>query len=451
MKKCLLLYLFLLAYSFTYGQGLDIYVVTQGDPDILCLNDGLGNLQCDTLSDSGALALSVLAADFDGDGRDDILRTVFGRPSELCSGIDGGLDCNLISTDASVTYGATAFDADSDGDLDLALAIGFGPNLLCINTEADTFACAPFDDDNSTTLDAVSFDANGDGHEDVIYANRGNGGVTQANVVCLSDGAGLLSCTPFADDTTRSFTVAAGDFNTDGITDVVFGNGDEQLNRVCFGRGDGSFVCRLIDTSLRDTRGVAVADFDQDGIDDIVFANSSLQVNRICFSNGDSTFLCQDLAPNLTLNSTGTGAHDIDADGDQDIIFTNFNRTPLLGLNDGEGNFTFENLGTFAGTLNDVAFFRLDRTTSTHTIHSPSGIQLFPNPTKNRVYILNKQDRRAPQQAEIYNMLGQLCQRQYLDGGTIQLGGLAAGAYLVRIMANDGSIIGINRILRVDH
>ena len=98
------------------------------------------------------------------------------------------------------------------------------------------------------------------------------------------------------------------------------------------------------------TNQCTIVDIDGDGDKDIVWANgqgySSLGVllkPRIYLNNGTGTFtdVTDTQAPGITGCFRGVEAGDVDRDGDWDLILAqDYNRRPLLLINDGIGRFT---------------------------------------------------------------------------------------------------------------
>ena len=118
-------------------------------------------------------------------------------------------------------------------------------------------------------------DLDGDGNLDLAVPDT----LGDRVVVLLGDGAGGFTTNPGLAFSTlphdRPRTIASGDFNEDGIADLVIGTVGTRLDTthrvtVRFGVGDGSFT-GLVVLNVSSTRiqSVAVADFDADGNQDI--------------------------------------------------------------------------------------------------------------------------------------------------------------------------------------
>lgn len=448
MRSALLI-IFVLVAACLPAQVSDIYIVTQGDNDIVCLNDGAGNFICDTITDMGLLSTALVVEDFNGDAIQDIFRTSFGQPVEYCTiNPMGELNCTDLDVGSAVTYAVDALDGDMDGDQDVIFAVGFSNNIYCENVDGVNFNCTEIDDNGFTELDVISVDVDKDGDEDAIFAGRGNSDL-QPNTICYSDGAGNFDCQPLTDDLAISASVDASDFNGDEMIDIVFAN--DGVNQVCFQNSPGDFVCENIDlSSNKDSRTVAVGDFDGDGSPDLLFGNSGNETNRICFNDGFGNFVCTDFQPESQRNTTDVATEDVDGDGDLDVVVLNFNFPAQLAINDGLGNFTFSDLFSFQGAnVNEIGFIQLgDIIASADEPRQPT-YSLYPNPTDGLVQI-DLPSGILPGRLEVYDLNGLMVDKLNILQNQIDLRNLPSGIYLIRLLGADGISLGTSRILKTN-
>ncbi len=159
---------------------------------------------------------------------------------------------------------------------------------------------------------------------------------------------------------------AVGDFNNDGLLDVLFsgpswhpvedqfdGVGRAIIALTATGVGSFSLNYRPDLGSPVLTRFAEVADFNGDGIDDAFFFNIGLdlppfpgEANTLLFGGGGGPFVAP--VPTFSDYSHGGDIGDVDNDGDIDIVVHNTTTVAsspegsYLLLNNGAGNFTVD-------------------------------------------------------------------------------------------------------------
>lgn len=159
-----------------------------------------------------------------------------------------------------------------------------------------------------------ALDANGDGRTDIITSNS----VFNFLYVTLANSDGTFSAPQTLTNSFGSFermySVASGDVNRDGITDMVT-IGDSGKYQVFIGQGNGTFQQGSTGT-LASQYGVSLVDLDGDGILDVASTGSAFAYRR---GNGDGTFgaiITTFTVPPQANYSVG----DVDGDGDIDVI-----------------------------------------------------------------------------------------------------------------------------------
>jgi uncharacterized protein YjdB len=137
-------------------------------------------------------------------------------------------------------------------------------------------------------------------------------------------------------------SVAVGDFNGDGISDLAVvnqaGSGSNSGDiSVLLGKGDGTFGTPVFYTAGLYPQFVAVADFNGDGIADLAIANTGSNFISVLTGNGDGTFQS---ALNFVAggNPTSLAVGDFNEDGRADLAVSVNNNVAVL-LNNGEGGF----------------------------------------------------------------------------------------------------------------
>lgn len=123
-------------------------------------------------------------------------------------------------------------------------------------------------------------DFNGDGLTDMI-GYTGEGGVWH---VCLSTGAGF-NCEPWSGHEAGQQNNAFGDFNGDGLTDMAGYTGSDGVWQVCLSTGSG-FNCSQWSAHARGQNNNFVGDFNGDGQDDMAAYTGNGEGWDVCLSNG---------------------------------------------------------------------------------------------------------------------------------------------------------------------
>src|SRR5262245_25934687 len=156
-------------------------------------------------------------------------------------------------------------------------------------------------------------DFNHDGTPDLAVVNAGSSSTSQSVSVLLGDGRGSFhpAVTTAVLNGGAGLSVAAGDFNRDGLTDLALttaGNGTNPAVEVLLGQGDGSFQTNhLILPVGQSPLSVAAGDFDHNGALDLVTANSNGTVS-VLLGNGDGSFRPRvDLAVDGSPHSVAVG------------------------------------------------------------------------------------------------------------------------------------------------
>jgi len=174
-------------------------------------------------------------------------------------------------------------------------------------------------------------DFNRDGHTDIALGcsdrknanlNNGNGGTNGGLVIILGNGDGTFK-PPTLYPTGDVASIAMGDFNGDGVLDIVLTDNAQQ-NVIFFnGNGNGTFTQQATSIStIAAAHGVVVADFNGDGIDDVAYAVGA--ANRlsdlyVAIGNGDGTFQVPS-TPAATQIGEFLTTGDTNADNKADIV-----------------------------------------------------------------------------------------------------------------------------------
>ena len=230
----------------------DVYVANDGLPNYLWMNQKDGTFRDEGLLSGTAVnmegmaeaSMGVDAADFDGDGDEDLFMThLIGETNTIyVNNGQGWFEDMTVSTGlagaskAYTSFGTGWFDYDNDSDLDLFVANGAVNIILSLVKAADPY---PLHQPNQ------------------LFANHGNGHFEE-----VSRQAG-----PVFGLSEVSRGAAFGDVDNDGDTDVLVVNNNGPVRLLINRLGNRShwLGLRLLDSHGRDALGAWVAVYRQSG------------------------------------------------------------------------------------------------------------------------------------------------------------------------------------------
>jgi uncharacterized protein (TIGR03437 family) len=230
----------------------------------------------------------VVVGDFNGDGKPDVAFSD-GGAVVVYLGVGDGTFTGPFGFPACIGRPIAA-DVNDDGKQDLIC----GSSVLLSNGDG-TFSSIPATLAGNAVL-AANF--NGDGHIDLLLADASG---QLAVVLGKGDGtfgpslpvSGLLlsgSQTPALAQPNTFQSIQVGDFNGDGLIDLVGPSADGTSIVVLPGRGDGNFGEAIV-TAGSTGPVTAVADFNRDGKLDLLALSKVVENSvEILAGNGDGTF-----------------------------------------------------------------------------------------------------------------------------------------------------------------
>ena len=198
----------------------------------------------------------------------------------------------------------------------------------------------------SDSITVAVGDFNGDGVPDLVVANEGSNNVA----VLLGNGDGTFRAAQFFPVGINPVWVVVGGFNGNRVQDLAVPNINANNISVLLGNGDGTFPAGRTFAVGSLPTSVTVGDFNGDGKLDLAAANWNSGDVSVLLGNGDGTFQPARTFPSGT-NPISPAVGDFNRDGLPDLAVANYgnnNISVLLGNGDG----TFRPAVYFpAGTL----------------------------------------------------------------------------------------------------
>jgi len=260
--------------------------------------------------------------DYNNDGHDDLFVSYYGQNVLYRNNGDGTFTdvtakAGLLQSRTRWNSGCAFLDYDKDGHLDLFVAnyIDFDiktaplPEAAGCAYKGIQVACGP---------------PGLDGGKNILYRNNGDGTFTD-----VSKQTGMLDTIG-----TYGLSVTVADLDNDGWPDIYVAN-DSTAATFYRNQGNGTFKDEAIESGIAYSpdgkpqagMGVSVGDFNRDGLLDIVKTNFAGDTDSLYQNLGDGTFEDHTYLSGLGVNTRylgwGVGFFDPDNDGWLDIFISN--------------------------------------------------------------------------------------------------------------------------------
>ena len=315
---------------------------------------------------------SMIAGDFNGDGKMDLavlswdgdttsyITTLMGHGDGTFTVMPTSPVFDQGSVGGDFIQGSmVAADFNGDGKLDLAVVGDYvssgGVTILLGNGDGTFKAPGPNTLPNHGFGLVAAGDFNGDGIPDLVAVdyfedNNGKGSAT----VLLGNGDGTFASVPSFEMWDFPKAVVVGDFNGDKVPDLAFGfnsGGGTQAVLVFLGKGDGTFSAGPAVTGSASGISLVAGDFNHDGILDLAGIDSYHDQIDLFIGAGDGTFTATATTPAVSQSLDGPFAivaADFNGDGVPDLaMLTNYVNTASILLT--------EPTQTATATVNGIA------------------------------------------------------------------------------------------------
>jgi hypothetical protein len=239
-------------------------------------------------------------------------------------------------------------DFNGDGIPDLAIANEMnGTITVLLGNGNGTFTPTPVSPSTGFLPWSLAVgDFNGDGKVDLAVVNFATSSNNDAGTVTvlLGNGDGTFQAAASLTTGICPNSIAVGDFNGDGKTDLAVVNGGDGTNdyagtvTVLLGNGDGTFTAAVSPATGRRSDSVAVGDFNGDGIPDLAIANESDNTITVLLGNGNGTFTITPVSPSTGYSPSSIVVGDFNGDGKADLA-TGYGGAIAVLLGNGDGTF----------------------------------------------------------------------------------------------------------------
>ena len=261
---------------------------------------------------TGSQAGTLVAADFNGDGRMDVATISSNNEALLLGNGDGTFQAPIVTYIGSSPSRMSAGDVNGDGHADLVVANTMGTVNVLLGNGDGTFAPVVSYAAGTSPQDVKAVDLNHDGKLDLVVANALSAGTVGT---LIGNGDGTFQPYTSYNAFSAPYRMQVEDVNGDGNPDVIVANSYTSSSiTILLGNPDGTFKPYHSYDSGAQPWELNVVDVDGDGKKDLVSSNGSTY--QIQLNNGDGTFSAPTTTPGAGL---AFAAADFNGDGVADL------------------------------------------------------------------------------------------------------------------------------------
>ncbi len=316
----------------------------EGNPDLalaarhsrqifLLVGDGSGSFDFTANFDSGILAKRLWSADINNDGHFDLILTddIYEGIVFLLGSGSGTFSLPLFLPVGLLVSEALFTRPDSATPFDFILLSYQGNRLLTYSVADDTSFSLGEQIALNRPRSPVLGDFNGDGHSDIaVITGEEEIAVVWGRQIEWMDAPAVIHT-----EQQRILSIESGDFNNDGLCDIIFSSAESNTIGLLIGTPQGDFVQAAGTDIAEDPVRLVAIDFDKDGNTDL--AAILLQSNQVAVLRGRGDGSFQD-GNYFFIRNLSSELHigDLDNDSRPDILIlkTDGNRLTTLSQED---------------------------------------------------------------------------------------------------------------------
>ena len=347
------------------------------------VSNGIGSFLSASTFSTEAVPINIAIADFNNDGYLDLAVANAGavgnnaddNVSLFLGDGNGSFRPRIIAPVGDNPEDVVAADFNNDGKIDLVVANQDDQNISVLLGDGNgSFRPATEYLVGNNPQGIAVADFNSDGKLDIAVVNQNDDTVS----ILLGDGNGSFGApTTLTAGNDPRFAVAA-DFNADGKIDLAITNSSDKNVSVFMGDGNGTFRPQakyLVGTS---PISIVASDFNNDGKIDLAVANNSSNTVSVLLGDGNGSFQAQIISP--TTGGEDLFAIDLNADGKIDLVDSDADAYVLMS--DGNGSFQGPITYTITGNVQSVVAADFNRDGSPDMVSANSGgsnVSIFMN------------------------------------------------------------------------